>query len=50
MGNGVSSTSRADIFNMRDPIGIKFIGDLDIALYYLNLKFEHDRITQKKTA
>ena len=29
----VSPTSRVDIFNMRDPIGTKFIGDLDIALY-----------------
>ena len=29
----VSPTSRVDIFNMRDPIDIKFIGDLDIALY-----------------
>ena len=29
----VSPTSRVDILNMRDPIGTKFIGDLDIALY-----------------
>ena len=50
MDNGVSSTSRADIFEMRDPIGIKFIGDLDIAQYYLNFKFETIRITQNKVA
>ena len=29
----VSPTSRVDIFEMHDPIGIIFIGDLDIALY-----------------
>ena len=34
MGNGIPPTSGGCISELHDPIGMKFIGDLDMALYH----------------